>query len=671
MEFQNWVPGHDFATVARRWDSGKEVAMNLKGLVFLACCFFVMVFTAESALGVPGLINFQGMLTDEAGTSLDGTFNLYFRIYDAATGGTQLWAEEQDGVLVINGVYNVQLGVNTGLSADIFTGDARYLQVEVYNSDTGTWEVLSPRLRLTSTAFALRAGDAETLGGHEASELDQSSHLTDTSNPHHVTAAQAGADPAGAAASVQANLDAHAADPAAHHARYTDAEAVAAVKASDGSGSGFDADLLDGNDASAFGSADQQAKNTSNISDLQSQINALKATVAAQAAAIAALEAKLEHMSANGTDVFFSGVNVHIVNGTNSTGGPVNGLGNLIVGYNASRYNGNDRSGSHNIVVGDHLNYSSYGGLVVGNYNTISGAYASVTGGATNTASGFSSSVSGGNNNEASEHYASVSGGYSNEASASYTSVSGGIFNTASGYYASVSGGFRNTASGSSSSVSGGGHNTASGGTSSVTGGRNNVASGAYSFVAGGGGPNDYDGNQAFGDYASVLGGWRNIAGDPATSDHSIGQQSVVAGGTNNTASGSYASVSGGANNEASGSSSSVSGGTNNTASGSYSSVSGGNNNDADGYASSVSGGFYNTASESYSSVSGGYINAASGTYSSISGGYHNTASGDRSSVSGGDNNEASGAFSSVSGGRNRSVSGSYDWRAGSLFEEN
>ena len=415
----------------------------------------------------------------------------------------------------------MQLAVNTGLSAEVFTGDARYLQVEVHNSDTGTWEVLSPRLRLTSTAFALRAGDAETLGGHEASELDQSSHVTDTSNPHHVTAAQVGADPAGSAASVQANLDSHAADPAAHHARYTDAEAVAAVKASDGSGSGLDADLLDGNDASACGSAVQQAKNTSNISDLQGQINALKATVAAQAAAIAALETKLEHMSSNGTDVFFSGVNVHIVNGTNSTGGPVNGLGNLIVGYNASRGSGDDRTGSHNIVVGDQLNYSSYGGLVVGYHNTISGGY---------------------------------------------SSVSGGYFNTASGSH------------------------------SSVSGGRNNTASGAYSFVVGGGGPDEDDGNQAFGNYSSVLGGWRNIAGDPATSDHSIGQQSVVTGGTNNNARGDQ------------------------------------------------------------SSVSGGYINHASGTYSSVSGGAYNT---------------ASGGSSSVSGGRNRSASGAYDWRAGSLFEEN
>ena len=127
--------------------------------------------------------------------------------------------------------------------------------------------------------------------------------------------------------------------------------------------------------------------------------------MAAQAAAIAALEAKLESMSVDGDDVTFSGVNVHIVNGTGTTDGTVNGLGNLIVGYNESRDLGNNRTGSHNIVVGDRLNYSSYGGLVVGNFNTISGSYASVSGGYGNTAKGFSSSVSG-------EYDRSASGGY-------------------------------------------------------------------------------------------------------------------------------------------------------------------------------------------------------------------------------------------------------------------
>ncbi|MCP4135735.1 MAG: hypothetical protein GY754_32505 [bacterium] len=57
---------------------------------------------------------------------------------------------------------------------------------------------------------------------------------------------------------------------------------------------------------------------------------------------------------------------------------------------------GNNKSGSHNIIVGSNHNYSSYGGLVVGYYNTISGRYSSVSGGYYNQATGWHSSVSGG-----------------------------------------------------------------------------------------------------------------------------------------------------------------------------------------------------------------------------------------------------------------------------------
>ncbi len=51
---------------------------------------------------------------------------------------------------------------------------------------------------------------------------------------------------------VSSAISTHASNPSAHHTRYTDAEAVAAVKAADGSGSGIDADLLDGLDSTAF-----------------------------------------------------------------------------------------------------------------------------------------------------------------------------------------------------------------------------------------------------------------------------------------------------------------------------------------------------------------------------------------------------------------------------------
>ena len=130
----------------------------------------------------------------------------------------------------------------------------------------------------------------------------------------------------------------------------------------------------------------------------------------------------------SGTDVTLTGYNLHIVNGLSSTG-TLNGLGNLIVGYNALGNTlgaGDVRTGSHNLILGDLNNYSSFGGLVAGRDNAISGQYGSVSGGGLNAASG---------------NYASVSGGNQNTANGDFASVSGGAFSTASGDYASVSGG--------------------------------------------------------------------------------------------------------------------------------------------------------------------------------------------------------------------------------------
>ena len=224
-----------------------------------------------------------------------------------------------------------------------------------------------------------------------------------------------------------------------------------------------------------------------------------------------ALAAKLGCVSPTSTrtDLYFDGCNVHIVSGSGATNGAVNGLGNLIIGYNedgasicpvceppAGHPGPRQIGGSHNLVVGPGHSYTSYGGLVAGFYNAITGAYASVSGGIANTASGPRSSVSGGNGNIASGSSASVSGGGNNTASNGGSSVSGGQANTASAGYSSVSGGIQNTASNSWSSVSGGGQNTASGDGSSVSGGGQNTASANVSSVSGGQNrtaPNIYD----------------------------------------------------------------------------------------------------------------------------------------------------------------------------------
>ena len=383
--------------------------------------------------------------------------------------------------------------------------------------------------------------------------------------------------------------------------------------------------VVDGSDLAAF-AADFGTTGCGSCDDVIARMEELEVK-------LAVLEELLEHFTRVGNDIYIDGANLHVRNGTGSTKGDVNGLGNLIVGYNESRgeWGTDDRTGSHNIVTGSQHNYSSFGGLVAGHWNTISGPMAS------------------------------VSGGYSNEAIVSYASVAGGRNNIASGYYSFVAGG------GGTSQIDG---NEAFADFSAIVGGRGSIAGdpewnhsiGEYSTVIGG------VNNQTTGDGSLVSGGEGNVANAHKTS---------ILGGKENTttpyildlndefAGAEYATVSGGVDNRAGAVGSSVSGGRNNSAYGSYSSITGGGADNSQ---------YGNVAIGPYSSIHGGDDNETSATGSSILGGRRNmtvgTTSGAVSTISGGVDNSASGIGSSVSGGNNRPVTGTYDWRAGELTQD-
>jgi hypothetical protein len=276
--------------------------------------------------------------------------------------------------------------------------------------------------------------------------------------------------------------------------------------------------------------------------------------------------------------VEFHGCNVQIVNGRGATE-TTNGAGNLVLGYDENPSNF-PQTGSHDLVVGIHDEWTSYGGILQGFENGLNGKFAAVSGAAHSAARGDSSSVSGGVENIASGEYASVSGGLSNEAkgkeawlsggrenkaTARWSSVSGGVLNSASGEYASVSGGFFNEASGERASASGGLGNEARGDDSSVSGGKDNHATNTGASVSGG------KSDKAEGFFAWVGGGENNTA-------HGI--ESSVSGGANNIAVGRYSSISGGGNGEASGQGSSISGGKEAKASGLNSWIGGGFQNE-------------------------------------------------------------------------------------------
>ncbi len=116
---------------------------------------------------------------------------------------------------------------------------------------------------------------------------------------------------------------------------------------------------------------------------------------------LTAVETKTQFVSVSDGQMFVTGTNLHIRSGSGTTDGVVNGRGNLIIGYNEVSASGDDRSGSHNMVLGNFHDYSSYGGLVVGQNNRILGPFASVSGGQFNTARGDFASVGGGDDNTA------------------------------------------------------------------------------------------------------------------------------------------------------------------------------------------------------------------------------------------------------------------------------
>ncbi|MFZ4508674.1 MAG: hypothetical protein ACOYON_13345, partial [Fimbriimonas sp.] len=174
------------------------------------------------------------------------------------------------------------------------------------------------------------------------------------------------------------------------------------------------------NDIASLQSA--QVNQASSISTLSTQ-----GTVASNR--LDALENKTQYLLVSGTDTIFRGTNLYVQSGLGSTSGELrdqngfrirsattNGLGNLVIGYNENQNGFWDRSGSHNLVLGENNGYSSYSGIVVGRRNSITAPNASIYGGQNSGAFGVGSVVFGGSNNTAGGDFAVVAGGDSNAA---------------------------------------------------------------------------------------------------------------------------------------------------------------------------------------------------------------------------------------------------------------
>jgi hypothetical protein len=110
---------------------------------------------------------------------------------------------------------------------------------------------------------------------------------------------------------------------------------------------------------------------------------ATEAEISALASRVTALEDKLSavsfhHQGLNGKPTLtIAGANLQVVSGSGSTGGPPNGLGNVIIGYD-EHGSLQQQTGSHNLVLGDDQAFTSFGGLIAGQHNTVSAPFSAV-----------------------------------------------------------------------------------------------------------------------------------------------------------------------------------------------------------------------------------------------------------------------------------------------------
>ncbi|HMV85602.1 MAG TPA: tail fiber domain-containing protein [Blastocatellia bacterium] len=123
----------------------------------------LLVTLTLGAQAQSNIFTYQGKFTD-AGQPANGNFDLQFKLFDAASGGTQQGASPVtlEDVVVTNGVFTVQLDFGAGA----FPGAARFLEISVRpGASTGAFTLLTPRQPLQSTPYAVRSLSAASADG--------------------------------------------------------------------------------------------------------------------------------------------------------------------------------------------------------------------------------------------------------------------------------------------------------------------------------------------------------------------------------------------------------------------------------------------------------------------------------------------------------------------------
>jgi len=128
--------------------------------------------SSPTASTVPPIIQFSGQFSATAGGGSApvpaGTVSITFTLYESEQGGTALWSETDNVQVDAQGKYTALLGSTSpqGLPLNLFTaGQAHWLAVQPLVQGFAE----QPRVMLVGVPYAMKAADADTVGGLPAS----------------------------------------------------------------------------------------------------------------------------------------------------------------------------------------------------------------------------------------------------------------------------------------------------------------------------------------------------------------------------------------------------------------------------------------------------------------------------------------------------------------------
>ena len=433
----------------------------LKGAALAALLSISLSAQQPQRAVVPTLIQFSGLLKDGQAKPLTGTVSVTFSVYPSQEDGTPLWSETQEITPGADGSYSILLGAasQNGVPAELFSsGAARWLGIQTPEEPAQT------RVLLVSVPYALKAADAETLGGKPAS-----SFVLAGSPAGQASGSSSAGAPIGAAVTpeVTPSTTPSGSGTTGYIPVWTSSTNLGNSILFQGSGYVSMAGILDLPPVGA--ATTSTGYNSRPFYQVASAYNSSTSAAVAelfswQAEPVgnntAAPSGKLNLLFASGTAApAETGVSISSTGALNLTGSINSALtlqGNVTdpnFGTSANVIGGYVSNAVASGVIGATIaggggmyNNSQYRNVVYADFGAVGGGWANSVG-----------QTSG--NGQA----ATVGGGHDNVASGDYSTVAGGIYNTATGEASIAAGGYQDIASGLESFAAGGYENTASG----------------------------------------------------------------------------------------------------------------------------------------------------------------------------------------------------------------